>query len=1248
MTIPFKVDPKDISQLSDIQLTQLLNILLLAEANKFLIPLASASVSFNITVGDGGEDGRIEWNDGPIQTDFIPNRLTQFQNKATNMGPTAYGNELVTDSGELKPLVHEVLNNNGSYVVFTTQDLNKKKINERIVKMREKLTGLSLPFANTADLRIFDASKIANWVNLYLSAIVSVLNWLGRPLVRGLKTFETWSQYTDLTEYPYIEIPSRAAQLNHLIENLKKPKFCARIKGLSGLGKTRSTFELFNQHPSLQNLVVYVDAAMSDGIAALISDWVGLGMAGIIVVDNCSNELHIKIQHEIQSGNSKLSFLSLDFNLEQVSSTTEIHLVQLEDDEIKQMLTAVYGDTLADLDRIARFAQGFPRMAVLLAKARLDLSPEFGALNDDDLANKLLWGAKADRNPKDEAILRGCALFDSFGCTGQLDAEAKYIASKLGISHADFHECVVRFTQRGIIDRRGRYGQLVPKPLAIRLAAQWWKGATTDMQQELIDSIPETMVVSFCDQIEKLDFLPEVKQLTESICGPQRPFGQAEVILSVRGSRLFRSFVVVNPEATANVLYDVLTKLNDQELIGITGDVRRNLVWALEKICFHKDQFFKGATCLLLLASQENEDWSNNATGMFTQLFRVQLSGTEAEPAVRFSLLDLESQKQKENIDLVIVKALETVFETFGATRTVGAEYQGTKAPLIEWQPRIWQDIFDYWNACIKLLLTLSDYEGQVGESARDALASSIRALFYRGRIDSIEQILNHVVIKHGVYWPKAISALNTIRQFDSKDMPQEGKDALDRFISLLTPDQGDLESQLKLLIIDPDWGYEEGPDGKYVDMSGKKAEQFAQSLDHNFVALTPYIALLSTGTQRYTFHLGRALMNDTDTAHSFLTSAMLILEKIDKPEPSLVFGLLSKLYESNQDQWELYLEVFHQTESLQRFFPGMLGTGELKAKYLHRLLELIKEKKLPENSAVNLIFSQDYPTISSEEIGQFALELLGISPEGAWPAFEVLSRYSFSNETRALSIREPMIKILTSVSLNKEGPRFPKDLWSWSETALKLIDSEPQAFSILIANQIIEATRHEMDHGHVWDYIKKIVAKLLDKYPEEIWPLFADEVIKTDRKERYWLQQIFKREDSFTRHDESLLNRVPIDTLLDWCDKHPTVAPAFISGCINIFDGEGQDKNPTELAIKILERYGNLPEVESNLVVNMGSRGWSGSLVPYLEADLQGLNKLSKHPNPNVTSWVRKQMSYIKKQIEQENERDEEERFRY
>ena len=135
------------------------------------------------------------------------------------------------------------------------------------------------------------------------------------------------------------------------------------------------------------------------------------------------------------------------------------------------------------------------------------------------------------------------------------------------------------------------------------------------------------MVDSFCTQVEMLDFLPEVKEFTKKICGPQGPFGQAEVILSIRGSSLFRAFVVVNPEATSNALYNILSNMTEDDIEDIDGDVRRNLVWALERLCYHGEYFEKSAWCMLLLAVSENESWSNNATGMFASAISYSFVG---------------------------------------------------------------------------------------------------------------------------------------------------------------------------------------------------------------------------------------------------------------------------------------------------------------------------------------------------------------------------------------------------------------------------------------------------------------------------------------------------------------------------------------------------------------------------------------------------------------------------------------------
>ena len=180
MTIPFNVEADQITQLNDIQLTQLLNVLLNAEAIKSGLAQSAVQVALNIRVSDGGEDGRIKWSGGIERTSFIPNRFTQFQNKATTMTPAECANELVASDGTIKTMVLESLSQNGAYVLFTTQNLNVKQKQARITKMRNKLTGLGFSSASSAELQIYDASQIANWVNNYLIAITSVLNWIGR------------------------------------------------------------------------------------------------------------------------------------------------------------------------------------------------------------------------------------------------------------------------------------------------------------------------------------------------------------------------------------------------------------------------------------------------------------------------------------------------------------------------------------------------------------------------------------------------------------------------------------------------------------------------------------------------------------------------------------------------------------------------------------------------------------------------------------------------------------------------------------------------------------------------------------------------------------------------------------------------------------------------------------------------------------------------------------------------------------
>jgi hypothetical protein len=153
----------------------------------------------------------------------------------------------------------------------------------------------------------------------------------------------------------------------------------------------------------------------------------------------------------------------------------------------------------------------------------------------------------------------------------------------------------------------------------------------------------------------------------------------------------------VNPAVTNNQLHRVVSRLTDKEIIDIQGDARRNFVWALEMLVFHKSCFDKSAWTLFKFAQFENENYNNNAVGQFSQLFRLHLSGTEADFDQRLAILNKAIALDIESADVVIIDAIKTAMDTHGVTRTIGAEFQGTKPELKEWHPKTYQDIYDYW-----------------------------------------------------------------------------------------------------------------------------------------------------------------------------------------------------------------------------------------------------------------------------------------------------------------------------------------------------------------------------------------------------------------------------------------------------------------------------------------------------------------------------------------------------------------------
>src|SRR5690606_16052401 len=103
--------------------------------------------------------------------------------------------------------------------------------------------------------------------------------------------------------------------------------------------------------------------------------------------------------------------------------------------------------------------------------------------------------------------------------------------------------------------------------------------------------------------------------------------------------------------------------------------------------------FDSSARLLRKLASAETENFSNNSTGIFQQLYQLYLSGTEADPAARLAVLD-EGLSSSNNVERkVCVDALGHMLNSSHFSRSGGSEQIGSAEAMQDWQPKTYGEI---------------------------------------------------------------------------------------------------------------------------------------------------------------------------------------------------------------------------------------------------------------------------------------------------------------------------------------------------------------------------------------------------------------------------------------------------------------------------------------------------------------------------------------------------------------------------
>jgi hypothetical protein len=1258
---PIQATNEDIKRVRDSQLVHLLWQLVYLELAASDVETYDSQVPLSIYIKDGGIDGLARWADGPEKTAMFPSRIVGFQAKATDMSNAACAAEVRATDGSLKAQVRSLVEQGGAYVLFLGRDCVGASKDPRIAAIKRAIEDASKlgggPALTAPKVFIYDASEIAAWVNSYPAAVAVLFDFLGKPGAGA-------SSWNELSGYGSFENPfagadeKRAEVLQSLRSVAATQRSVTRITGTSGLGKTRLVIEAFRppidaakdpEQAQLSSSFCYLNPSQTENIVGLVRAWRRNNSTGIVVVDDCPFTLHEALSEEVRRGDSRLAIVTIGNDLDPSpyvgTSTTLLCLEPASSNLIQELLDTSF-KTLREDDRrfiASELAQGYPLMAMLTGVARLNDAPLAARLTPAVLAK--LLGKDIAEGSRATKVISACALFDYVGIDDEVAEEREFVRSTFcpEISKEDFYADLIDFQRRGVVTRYGRVAQVRPKPLAIRLAADWWERCSPERAEEIVQlKFPAALAGAFCERLRTLDFVPALRDISKKLCSRSGPFGQAKVLSSELGSQLFRAVAEVNPIHAVGALEFAFADWSQEQLSKLDGGARRNLVWALEKLAFWEETFPQSLAFLTRLAAVENERWSNNATGVLKRLFMVLLSGTQATLEVRLPLLMQMAQSSDIGVRRIAVVALENALTSSNFTGTSGPELQGSGGPKPQYRPETWGEIFYYWKQSLDELVRLSKDDADLSDDAAAAIAVHIRGLAQHGRLDDIERVLREVGQarrRTGKVWAQAVDAVKDVLKYDLGGAPDGTEGRVREWLNILAP--MDFVQRLQLVVTEAPFDHVEEADGNWIDVAGRDAELFGREVGADWAPAVDQISVVMQGEQRQAYAFGRGMANGSGFSVGLYEAILSALGEVphERRNGALLSGWLAAVDEQDPHACDRLFGGIANREPLRQSLASIMRGVKLNDFRVAALQDLLEGEHIAVNQLYGMSSGQAMSGVSVECVSALSEALVQRGIDGAWVALDIIFMYSYRNAPLVEALRSQFEGVVLAPGM-LSSERAVRDSHEYEVSAVRLVKQSSEIARQLAGELCFAIAKGSQVGSHLTE---KLLAALLEYQPHASWPILREALVAGDSVARWKLSdalgspvRIGDRSSPIDVLDRQLLR--------EWCISEPVAAPPLVARLIAAIEKDGGDVwKLSGSAQMLVDEFGDSEGVLDALGASLHSFSWSGSLVPFYERLMAVLAPLLAHQRETVRLWARRMVDGARDSRDKEAQRDEE-----
>lgn len=944
-----KVNKADIENLNDSELRELIGLLCESELNSQMHSSVAVTYGGNQDASDGGVDVRVSLKSGTLEGGYIPRNKTLFQVKVPSMSAASIEKEMKPE-GILRESIKEVICNKGAYIIVSSKsDCTDSMLENRLSKMKECVHEVGEKHDGYVDF--YDCNRIVSWTNTYPSAIFWVKNKKGVS-TSGWSTFSEWRDINNELQNEFIfDEKSFIYKENYSVENripvidgideirniLKEKAKSVRIAGMSGVGKTRLAYALFDNKIGVdaldQYLVLYCDMGNQPNPTPieLIRWLISSKTRAIVIVDNCLKEQHSKLAKLVNSTNSSLSLLTIEYDAKEddVIETDNYYMASSENTIIERYLKNCFPEIHhANIGKIVETSGGNFRMARYFAVS-VEKNKPIGILNSSELFDRLFM----EENKINENLLQTaevCSLLFSFNITDEL----KLLSELTDLSFTQLRRNVAKLEDMQLIQSRGEMRALLPHGLANKLASNFLK---TIPVERLVDVLTGKHRVL-------LSFSRRLKLLYEDE-NSQKAAGEL-----LDNTDLFSDFSNIsnqNMNILSNLSFIISEKIlrrienNEETFFSLENKNRKEFVNILIDIAYKQDLFDRVIGLLFDFALLEKDTHSSSTRNSIKNLFQLLLSGTHATIEQRLKSIELLLYKGTDDATHFAFQLIDELLKT-GDFIGYHMDLTYTR-PDYGYEPKLYDEYHDWYEKVIGYLFEKYELNLNIDE-IKIVVAKNFRPLLKRGMIDSLEKFINDVMKEDT--WPEMWVSIKNTKHFDGEGIPSKILNRLDELEEKTKP--RNIKEEFKIYVQDERMTYidiEHHEDSLSIE---KKVFDLGLKFGENFEILKSNIDIFRGKLNYRVVEFGKGLVS---SKVDFFRILNLLIQEMTEKRIINCDDLLKGMFlgiSSDKNKISKALEIILQHSTLKRIYPYLQASYQLKRTDIERVVKSLKDPDIP------------------------------------------------------------------------------------------------------------------------------------------------------------------------------------------------------------------------------------------------------------------------------------------------------------